>query len=131
MIFSRSTKSSRDCPFAAFRSMRRTATVTMSVPERRWASAMTSLLGYLPVPTISVIRDFAADNRQDGSNVLDVLVGDREVVPVEYCNIGVVPDFNGAEVILLDEPFVCSRGKPERLRACQSLSSVDDIAHQV
>ena len=43
-------KSSSDWPFGAFRSMRRTATVTMSVPERRWASAMTWLARILSCP---------------------------------------------------------------------------------
>src|SRR5207247_105206 len=36
----------------AFRSTRRTATVTMSAPEASWASRMTWRVGYLPVPTM-------------------------------------------------------------------------------
>src|SRR5687767_298018 len=40
-------------PLAA-RSSRRTATVTMSAPEASWQRFITSKLGYLPVPMISL-----------------------------------------------------------------------------
>src|SRR5688572_33141667 len=51
-IFLTSMWSSRFSGPRAFRSTRRTATVTMSAPEASCASRMTCRLGYLPVPTI-------------------------------------------------------------------------------
>src|SRR5687767_812683 len=41
----------------AFRSTRRTATVTMSAPDASCAARMTAKLGYLPVPTRSRERN--------------------------------------------------------------------------
>src|SRR5262245_46925493 len=61
-------KSRSDCP-AFDRSTRRTATVTISVPETSWQRRMTSNDGYFPVPTISRDRNERPPSTRGSSHI--------------------------------------------------------------
>ena len=71
--------------------------------------------------------DLSADDGQDRSDALDVLVGHGEKVAVEHGDVRVVPHLDRAKVVLLDEPLVRGRREPEPLRPRQRLASTVDV----
>src|SRR5262249_60274234 len=54
-----------------------------------------------------------------------------EIVPIEDDEVGVVPDLDGAEVVLSDEPLVRDSREPQRLLPRQGLPLIDQIATQI
>ena len=60
----------------------------------------------------SVVADVAADDGQERADFRDLRIGDKEIVPIEHNEVGVVPDLDGAEVVLSDEPLVCDGREP-------------------
>src|SRR5438094_2061546 len=102
----------------AFRSTRRTATVTISAPEATWASSIASKLGYFPVPTMRRDRN-SRPARMKGSPLMLTMVAraaggpclapaherhDLEPVAVVQAQRGVLGAGHDAQVVLDRHP---------------------------
>src|SRR5436309_3402566 len=59
-----------------------------------------------------VVHHLSADDGQERPDAPEFIVGDREVVSVEYCEVGVVAGFDRPDVIFPDKPLVGRRGEP-------------------
>src|SRR5437867_688210 len=78
-----------------------------------------------------IVHDLPTDKRQERSGALQVFVGNGEAVSVEYNEIGMVTDLDGADILLPDKPFVGGRSKPERLLAREHLVAEDRLPSEI
>src|SRR6266853_3261711 len=78
-----------------------------------------------------VVDDLTADDRQQRAHALEVFIGHGEAVLTEHDQIGVVANFDRADIVLLNEPLVSRSGEPERLLPRERLIPEDRLPGEV
>ena len=75
--------------------------------------------------------DLTADDRQQRAHALEVFIGHGEAVLIEHDQVGVVANFDRADIVLLNEPLVSRSGEPERLLPRERLIPEDRLPGEV